>query len=133
MESVGYESLVEVDTVVGEEVTSVTGDFCTAFEIDGVETEEDFMVWHNIRSFLDGGVWAFGVPCFQYRVIVLRVIVSVVRLKVIRATHLVHANRNVLTDDVTHGGRLLPHRLFKLFRLDAFFDHLLVELFLLCD
>lgn len=82
MESVGYESLVEVDTIVGEEVTSVAGDFCTAFEIDGVETEEDFVVGHDICSFLDGGVWAFGVPCFQDCVIVLRVIVSVVRLRV---------------------------------------------------
>lgn len=46
----------------------------TAFEVDGVQTEEDFVVWHYVGAFFDRRVRAFGVPCAEDCVIVLCVI-----------------------------------------------------------
>ena len=56
----------------GREGDGERGERRTALEIHGIETEEDFVVRHDVGTFFDGCVRSFGVPCAQDCVVILR-------------------------------------------------------------
>ena len=87
MQTVGDECLVEVDTIVRQEVSSVASDLgtwkesvqtnveCgrmhTALQIHGIETEKNFVVGHDIGLLLNLAVWSLRMPCPESDIIVL--------------------------------------------------------------
>lgn len=70
VETVGDESLVEVETIVGEEVASVTSNFGAALLVDHLETVHNFMVRQDVGAMLRLDVGSVGVPNAQFGVVV---------------------------------------------------------------